>query len=236
MLDLYAKCVTECHLGNGCCNTMTIQCISRNDFAALDIIVKFFILIHDSCVIRQIVLIVWCTEPYQFVSCFFKFRSDDILDLRYIYCKGNECRRYVDLVESTGHTVLTSDGRKSESHLCRICTKKCGERLAPSLRIFGHAAEVFLEGEADLLVVTTCCNDSCNRFCHCVGSSMIWAPRGQIRVKSIAHHRYSIGLAILYRNFCYHALCLGKLILTAVWHKYASGSDRTVEHLNEAFL
>ena len=65
---------------------------------------------------------------------------------------------------------------------------------------------------------------------------MIWAPRGQIRVKSIAHHRYSIGLAILYRNFCYHALCLGKLILTAVWHKYASGSDRTVEHLNEAFL
>ena len=65
---------------------------------------------------------------------------------------------------------------------------------------------------------------------------MIWAPGGQIRVKSIAHHRHGVCLAILYRNFGNHALCLGKLILTAVWHKYASGSDRTVEHLNEAFL
>ena len=50
--------------------TMAVKCISRNNFAVLHIFVKFFILIHDSCIIRQIILILRCTEPYQFVSCF----------------------------------------------------------------------------------------------------------------------------------------------------------------------
>ena len=236
MLDLYTNCVTKCHLGNCCCNTVTIQCIGRNNFAVLDIIMEFFVLIHDSCVIRQIILITRCTQPYQFISCFFEFRCDHILDLSYIYGKRNKCRRYVDLIESTGHTVFAADGRKSKSHLCRICTKQCGEWLTPSLRIFCHTTEVFLECETDFLVITTCCNDSCNRFCHCIGSSVIRAPGGQIRVKTIAHHGNGVCLSVLYRNFGYHALCLGKLILTTIWHKYTACSDRTVEHLNKAFL
>ena len=176
MLDLYTKCVTKCHLGNSCCNTVAIQCIGRNNFAVLDIVMEFFVLIHDSCVIRKIVLITRCTEPYKFVSCFFEFRSDHILDLSYINCKGNKCRRYINLVKGTGHTVFTTDGRKAKSHLCRISTKECREWLTPSLWIFGHTTEVFLECEADLLVITTCSHDSCYRFCYCISSSVIWTP------------------------------------------------------------
>ena len=70
MLNLYTHAITKCHLCNCCCNTMAVKCISRNNFAVLHIFVKFFILIHDSCIIRQIILILRCTKPYQFVSCF----------------------------------------------------------------------------------------------------------------------------------------------------------------------
>ena len=236
VFDLHAECITEGHLGNSCCNTMTIQCVSGNNFSSLDIIVEFFVLIHDSCVIRKIVLITRCAEPYKFVSCFFEFRCDHILDLGYVYCKGNKCWRHVDLIEGTGHTVFTTDGRKSESHLCCIGTKECGEWLAPSLWIFGHTTEVFLECEADLLVITTCSYDSCYRFCYCVSSSVIWTPGREIWIKAVTHHGNCISFSVLYRNFCNHALCFCKLILTTVWHKYAACTDRTVEHFNEAFL
>ena len=70
MLDLHAHAITKCHLCNCSCNTMAVKCISRNNFAVLHIFMKFFILIHDSCIIRQIILILRCAKPYQFVSCF----------------------------------------------------------------------------------------------------------------------------------------------------------------------
>ena len=64
MLNLYAHAITKCHLCNCSCNTMAVKCISRNNFAVLHIFMKFFILIHDSCIIRQIILILRCAKPY----------------------------------------------------------------------------------------------------------------------------------------------------------------------------
>ena len=109
VLDFYTKGITECHFGNSCSNTMAIQCIGRNNFASLNVTVEFFVLIHDSCIVWQIVLILRCTKPYQSVTCFFQFRSNNILDLCHIYCKRYQCRRYIDLIECTGHTVFTTD-------------------------------------------------------------------------------------------------------------------------------
>lgn len=88
--------------------------------------------------------------------------------------------------------------------------------------IFGHTTEVFLECEADLLVITTCSYDSCYRFCYCVSSSVIWTPGREIWIKAVTHHGNCISFSVLYRNFCNHALCFCKLILTTVWHKYAA--------------
>ena len=70
VLNLHAHTITKCHLRNCCCNTMAVKCISRNNFAFLHIFMKFLILIHDSCIIRKIILIFRCTKPYQFISCF----------------------------------------------------------------------------------------------------------------------------------------------------------------------
>ena len=65
---------------------------------------------------------------------------------------------------------------------------------------------------------------------------MIWTPGREIWIKAVTHHGNCISFSVLYRNFCNHALCFCKLILTTVWHKYAACTDRTVEHFNETFL
>ena len=197
---------------------------------------QFSVLIHSCCIIRQIIAVFWQTDPYQFASCFFQFRCDNILFLSHIYRKGNQCRRNINIVEGSGHTVLSTDRWKAKSHLCRICTEQRCKWLAPALRILCHTTEVFLEGETDLRVVSTVCYDTCNRFYNCINCTMIWAPAGYIWIKSVTHHSYSIRFSVHYRNFGNHSLCLCQLIFTTIWHKYTSCSDGSVEHLHQTLL
>ena len=71
--------------------------------------------------------------------------------------------------------ILTANRRKSESQLCSVSTQQCGKRLAPTVRVFCHSAEIFLECETDLAVITACSHNSGNRFRHCIHSSVVWA-------------------------------------------------------------
>ena len=159
------KCVTKCHLANGCCNTVAIQCISRNNFAVLDIVMEFFVLIHD--LLHNPADHTDLVGARSHTSLFPAFLSSGVIT-SWIFATSTAKDTSVGgtsiSLKGTGHTVFAADGRKSESQLCRICTKQCGERLAPSLRIFCHTTEVFLECKTDLFVITTCCHDSCNRF------------------------------------------------------------------------
>ena len=140
------------------------------------------------------------------------------------------------MVEGTGHTVFSSDGRQSESQLCAVSTEEGCEGLAPAMGILGHSAEVLLEGETDLAVITTSCHDSCHRLQHCVNSTMIRRPAGQIGIKSITHHGNGIRISFEYRKFGYHCLGLGQLIFSAIRHQYAACSDGAVEHLHQTLL
>ena len=236
MLNLNTKAVSKCHFCNCISQSVTVKSICGKNASLLHILVKFSVLVHNALIIRKLICILWRTKPYKPASCFFKLRSHNILKLSGVYCKGNQCRRNIDLIKGTGHTVLSSDRRKTESHLCRISAQKCCKRLAPALGIFCHTTEIFLEGKADLSVVTACSHDSCHGFCYCVSSSVIRAPGRKIWIKTIAHHGHSVCITLLNRNLCYHCLSFCQLIFAAVGHKYASRSDGTVKHFHKPLL
>ena len=236
VFNLHTQLITECHLADCCCDTMTIQCVSGKHFAIQDILMQFSVLIHSCCIIRQIIAVFRQTDPYQFTSCLFQFRCDNILFLSHIYRKGNQCRRNINIVEGSGHTVLSTDRWKAKSHLCRICTEQRCKGLTPTFRILCHSAEVFLEGETDLGVISTVRYDACNRFYNCINCTVIWAPAGYIWIKSVAHHSHSICFSVHYRNLSDHSLSFCQLIFTTIWHKYTSGPDGSVEHLYQSLL
>ena len=145
---------------------------------------------------RNIIFVTVKPELNQFVSCFLKLRSHHMLSFCHIDRKGNKGRRYINFIEGTGHTVFTANGGKSESKLCIVCAKQCCKRLAPAFRIGSHSAEVFLKGKAYLTEIPTACYNFRKGFRHCINGSMIRAPGGQVRIKSIAHHGYGVGLSL----------------------------------------
>ena len=108
--------------------------------------------------------------------------------------------------------------------------------MAPTLGITGHSAEVLLEGETDLTEITAGSHDLRHGLCHCIDSSVIRAPGGQVRIEAVAHHGHGIGLAFQYGQLGYHGLGLGQLIFSAVRHQYAAGTDGGVKHLHQTLL
>ena len=126
MLDLNAHLIAECHLAHSLCSASSFYSISRKDLSSLNIFKQLSISVHNLCIIRKIISVAGDLKLYDLASCFLKFRSNNILVAVYIYCKRNQCRRYIDLtmfiIKSTGHTVLTADRRKSKAHLCTVST------------------------------------------------------------------------------------------------------------------
>ena len=76
-----------------------------------------------------------------------------------IYREGDQGRRYIDLIEGTGHTVLTADRGKSKAKLRIVSAQESRERIAPALRVRTKLLEELLEGEADLTVIAANCHD-----------------------------------------------------------------------------
>ena len=104
------------------------------------------------------------------------------------------------------------------------------------MRILCHTAEILLEGKADLPVISVGGHNPCYRFNHRIDSSVVGAPAGQIRIKAVAHHRHGICLSLQHRQLRHHGLGLSQLILSAVRHQHAAGSDGAVEHLHQSLL
>src|SRR5699024_484630 len=201
MLDLHAEAVSKGHLGYSGGNTVTVKGVRGKYIALLHILVNFAVLLHDPRIIRKIICVSGGSQPYKFASRLLEFRSDHILKLSCIHRKGYQRRRNVDLVKRTGHTVLASDRGKAESDLRRVRAKQSRKRLAPALRILRHTAEVFLESKTDLAVVSSGSHDPGNGFRHRVRGSMVRAPGRKIRIKSVAHHGYGIGVSVQNSHF-----------------------------------
>ena len=175
-------------------------------------------------------------EKVEAVSCLLQFRSNDILLVSNIYCEGNQCRRNINIIEGSGHRVLTTDTCHTQLDLCGVSTQKCCEGLRPTSGIFRHSSEVLLEGEVNLMNISTSCCNLGNRRQTCILSTMERRPGGQVRIISIGHHGNGITGMISYRKLCDHGLGFCQLILTAERHKYAGCTDGTIEHLDETLL
>ena len=173
MLHLHTKLITKSHLAHCRNDSISIQCISGHNLACFYIFEEFSILITCFLVIRQIIFVTAKLHQNDLIACFLELRCNDMFIACNIYCKGYQSRRYVNIIECTGHTVLSSDGRQSESKLCTVCTKKCCKRLTPTMRIFCHSAEVFLEGKTDLAVISTGRHDSCHRLQYSINCAVI---------------------------------------------------------------
>ena len=202
----------------------------------MDISSKFTILVHNFFINRNIILVCRDLKPYKLISCFLKLRCNNIFFCCHIHCKRNQCRWYINMLKCSGHTVFSTDRRKTKSKLCTVSTKKCCEWLAPSMWILCHTAEVLLECETDLTVISSCCHNFGYRLCHCVNSSVVRTPCWQIRIESETHHCNRIAVSCQYRKLCNHSLCLCHLILSAMWHKYRRCSNGTVKHFHKTFL
>ena len=236
VLNLNAQLITKGHLADSGCQTGTVQSVSGNNPSCLYVLEEAAIQALDLLIIRQFVSVSVNLNQNQLIACFFQLRRNDGLIAGHIHCKGYQCGRYVDLIEGTGHTVLSSDGGQSEAQLRAVRAKERCKGLAPAMRILGHSAEVLLEAETDLAVIAACRHDSRHGLNDCVNSAMIGAPAGQVRIEAIAHHGYHVGLAFQHRKLCHHGLGLGQLIFAAVRHQDAACADGAVEHLHQALL
>ena len=184
----------------------------------------------------NIIFILIKPELHKHIVCFLKLRCNNILLLRHIHCKGNQGGRNINIIKGSGHTVLSTDGRKSVSNLCIISTKECCKGLAPSLGIRGHTSEIFLEGKSNLAEVTATCHDLCHGFRHSINCPVIRAPGGKIRIKAIAHHCHGICLSLQHRKLSHHGLCFCQLIFTAIRHQHAACTNRRVKHFHQSLL
>ena len=154
----------------------------------------------------------------------------------HIDSEGHKGRRYIDIVEGSGHGILAADGCKTVTHLCLISTEQSGKRLAPALRILCHSAEILLEGKMNLPEITAGSHYFCHGLRDSVNSTMIRAPAGQVRIKAIGHHGHGRCIALQHRHFGNHCLCLGQLVFAAVRHEHTGCTDGGVEHLHKALL
>ena len=125
---------------------------------------------------------------------------------------------------------------KPEAELRGISAKQSCKRLAPSLRILCHPAEVLLERKADLSVISAVCHDPCHRLKHCIGqrrgtdSSLTDTDRN----RSSSLSRYPSCPPA--QEASPPSLCLCQLILSSIRHKYGSCADGAVKHLDQSLL
>ena len=109
MLDLHTHAIPKSHLADCRRHSMAIQSVGGNNIAILNVLVELSILIHHLSIYRQTVGVLLNPKPYKLITRCFQFRCNHIPGFRNINCKRNKGRRYIDILERTGHTVLSSD-------------------------------------------------------------------------------------------------------------------------------
>ena len=232
----HAEMIAEGHLRKGGRRSSAVQGIGGNDRALADQFRNSAVQLLRFLVYRQIVVVPLQTEAHQLIAGDLQFRRDHMGALFHIHRKGNQSGRHIDIVESSGHGILAADGRKAVSQLRVEGAEQRREGLAPALRFLRHPAEVFLEGEADLRMISARRHDSGDGFRHRIHRSMVRAPGGQVRVEAAAHEGHRIRFSFQNGKLRRHHLRLGELIFSAVGHQHAARADGGVEHLHQSLL
>ena len=127
---------------------------------------------------------------------FLEFGCDDFIGVAGGNCEGNECRRNIEVFEGAGHGVLTADCRVAEGLLRTECTEQRRQRLTPTLGITAGLFKVFLEGQVNIGLVRTCCNQLGNGFDDCEIGCMVGALHGDIGIVTPCHVGASLGVLL----------------------------------------
>ena len=240
MLDLYAQLVAEGHLADRLRHAVALHRVGGNDPARFDILKQLPVAVHHLSVHRQVVTVPLRLKHYDLTARLLELGGNDILVAVHIHRKGNQGGGHVDLavlvVEGPGHAVLAADGGQPEAHLRAVGPQKRCKRLAPTFRILVHPAEILLEGETDLAVVSARGHDLGHRGEHRVHGPVVGAPAGQVGIKAVAHHGHGVRAALQHRKLGHHGLGLGELVFSTVGHKHAARADGPVEPLHQSLL
>ena len=137
---------------------------------------QLLVFIHCILIIRLVVSIVLDIEAYKLITCLLQFWCHYILIACNIDCEADQSWWNINIIEGTRHRILTSDRRKSKSHLYIIRTKQCGKWQPPTIWIGTKSLKILLECQSYLAYITTGCSNLCNGSQYRIDGSMIWAP------------------------------------------------------------
>ncbi len=202
MLNLHTHPVSERHPAHRRNDAVAVKGIRRHNPSRTNVFREFSVLLHHLAIHGNVIFIRRNPQPHKPVPRRFKLRRDNVAFFRHVHGKGDKGRRHVNVLKCSGHAVFPSDGRQPEPELRAVCAQERRERLAPSLRLHAHAAEILLERKADLSKIAAVCHNLCHRLRHRIDCPVIRTPCRQIGVKPIAHHRNRIAVALKHRQLC----------------------------------
>ena len=149
--------------------------------------------------------------------------------------EGNERRRDVDIIEGTAHGVLAADRSQTKAFLHMESTEECGRRFAPA-GLVSELFEVFLQRQVGFSPVSPHRYEAGHGEEYGIGCTMERAPGCQIRIEAMCHEAGAVSLSFADREFRYHPIGRGLLVLAAEWHEYGTGTDGGVEAFGESLL
>ena len=150
--------------------------------------------------------------------------------------EGNEGGRDVEIVEGTGHGVLSADGGEAQLVLGSEGSEQGGEGESPAFRVLPEFGEIFLEGEADVGEASARRDGLADGFGDGVGSSEEGGFFREIGIEAPCHVGGVVGFAFQHWEFRDHGVGRGELVLAAEGPEDGVGTDGGIEHFAETFL
>ena len=150
--------------------------------------------------------------------------------------KRDQSRWYVNVLKSAGHGILAANGRRAKVNLRLQRAQQRRQRLAPGFRRAGHALEVLLKGQMDIVAARSGRHQLGNGVHHREISAAIGALLADIGIKAVGHHGCGIAFLALYADSRSHGLHGRQLTLSAEGHEQAARAIGRVKPLGQTAL
>ena len=118
------------------------------------------------------------------------------------YGKGNQCRRYADIVKCSGHGIFSADRRRFKSQFRFNETKQRLHRFSPFFRMIAQTFKILLIRQPGFGMITTHCRQASQCFYNGIRSSQIRRIYTDTRMIAMRHDGTCIRIA-KYRQFLY---------------------------------
>ena len=201
-----ADAVAEAHLGNTFCHAAVVDDPAGTNAAGGDHCFDLVECGTNALEAGDTVFVSFRTEHHDLVASLLEFGGNHLVCLGGGNSKGYQRRRNIDVLERTGHGVLTADRAAGQFQLCLECTQQGSHGLAPTLGIILGTLEVFLECQPAVVPAAAGCNDLGNGGDDCVHGTQIGVAFADRGIIAPAHERAGVGFALEHRNLGSHCL------------------------------